>query len=285
MPKNYAGRARYRHILRFAAWNLAITWWFEIVLPAIGLRRLAHRNQAKRLTRFAQKFRALAVARGGLMIKVGQFMSSRLDVLPPEITKELEGLQDEVPPVDFAAIRAIAEAELGMPLERAFASIDPTPLAAASLGQAHRVRLSAVDAADTGIDEGVVKIQRPGIDAIVAVDLRALRRVASWLSRVRFVADHVDLPSLVEEFAHVSLQEIDYIHEAGNAERFAENFAEDPRVDAPQVVWERTTRRVLTLADVTAIKINDLDALRAAGIEPAAVAAEFAAVMFEQLFS
>ena len=219
------------------------------------------------------------------MIKVGQFMSSRLDVLPPEITKELEGLQDEVPPVDFAAIRAIAEAELGMPLERAFASIDPTPLAAASLGQAHRVRLSAVDAADTGIDEGVVKIQRPGIDAIVAVDLRALRRVASWLSRVRFVADHVDLPSLVEEFAHVSLQEIDYIHEAGNAERFAENFADDPRVDAPQVVWERTTRRVLTLADVTAIKINDLDALRAAGIDPAAVAAEFAAVMFEQLFS
>ena len=107
-----------------------------------------------------------------------------------------------------------AEAELGMPLERAYASFDPTPLAAASLGQAHRVRLSAVDAADTGLDEGVVKIQRPGIEAIVDVDLRALRRVAGWLSRVRIVADHVDLPALVEEFAHVSHQEIDYIQEA-----------------------------------------------------------------------
>ncbi|WP_457099192.1 ABC1 kinase family protein [Microbacterium sp. P5_E9] len=278
-------RARYRRILRFAGRYIVQAWWYELFLPRIGLGRLSARGRGKRLETIAKRFHVLAVSLGGLMIKVGQFMSSRLDVLPPEITKELEGLQDEVPPVDFAAIRAIAEAELGMPLERAFASIDPTPLAAASLGQAHRVRLSAVDAADTGIAEGVVKIQRPGIDAIVAVDLRALRRVASWLSRVRVVADHVDLPSLVEEFAHVSLQEIDYIHEAGNAERFAENFAEDPRVDAPQVVWERTTRRVLTLADVTAIKINDLDALRAAGIEPAAVAAEFAAVMFEQLFS
>ena len=102
---------------------------------------------------------------------------------------------------------------------------------------------------------------------------------------MRIVADHVDLPALVEEFAHVSHQEIDYIQEAGNAERFAENFAGDPRVDAPQVVWERTTRRVLTLADVTAIKINDVDALRAAGIDPSDVAAEFAAVMFDQLFS
>src|SRR6187431_49336 len=278
-------RARYRRITRFAARYLVQAWWYELFLPRIGLARLSARGRSQRFQRIAQRFHVLALDLGGLMIKVGQFMSSRLDVLPPEITKELEGLQDEVPPVEFAAIRAIAEAELGMPLERAFASIDPTPLAAASLGQAHRVRLSAVDAADTGIDEGVVKIQRPGIDAIVAVDLRALRRVASWLSRVRVVADHVDLPSLVEEFAHVSLQEIDYIHEAGNAERFAENFAEDPRVDAPQVVWERTTRRVLTLADVTAIKINDLDALRAAGIDPTAVAAEFAAVMFEQLFS
>ena len=278
-------RARYRRIMRFAARYILQAWWFELFLPRIGLAKISARGRAGRLENVAQRFHILAVALGGLMIKVGQFMSSRLDVLPPEITKELEGLQDEVPAVDFAVIRRSAEAELGMPLERAFAFVDPTPLAAASLGQAHRVRLSAVDAADTGLDEGVVKIQRPGIQQIVDVDLRALRRVAQWLSRVRIVADHVDLPALVEEFAHVSHQEIDYIQEAGNAERFAENFAGDPRVDAPQVVWERTTRRVLTLADVTAIKINDLAALRAAGIDPSDVAAEFAAVMFDQLFS
>ncbi len=278
-------RARYRRIMRFAARYMVQAWWYELILPRVGFARVSAFGRARRLEHIAQRFHVLAVDLGGLMIKVGQFMSSRLDVLPPEITKELEGLQDEVPAVPLADIRRAAEAELGTPLERAYSSFDAVPLAAASLGQAHRVRLSAVDAGDTGLDQGVVKIQRPGIEAIVDVDLRALRRVAQWLSRVRIIADHVDLPALVEEFAHVSHQEIDYIQEAGNAERFAENFARDPRVDAPQVVWERTTRRVLTLADVTAIKINDVDALRAAGIEPAEVAAEFAAVMFDQLFS
>ncbi|TDN92045.1 AarF/UbiB family protein [Microbacterium sp. BK668] len=277
-------RARYRRILRFAARYMVQAWWYELFLPRIGFARFSARGRAARLTRLARKFHGLAVSLGGLMIKVGQFLSSRLDVLPPEITRELEGLQDEVPPVDFAAIRALAESELGMPLERAFASVDPVPLAAASLGQAHRARLRPEEADDTGFDGVVVKIQRPGIDQIVAVDLAALRKVAGWLSRVRVVSDRVDLPALMEEFGATSLQEIDYLAEAANAERFAANFAGDARVDVPEVAWERTTRRVLTLSDVTAIKINDVDALRAAGIDPTAVAHEFAAVMFDQLF-
>ena len=171
-------RARYRRILRFAARHIIQTWWFELVLPRIGLAKVAARGRAARLTRIAQRFHVLAVDLGGLMIKVGQYLSSRLDVLPPEITKELAGLQDEVPPVPFDAIRRLAEAELGIPLERAYAWFDPTPLAAASLGQAHRARLSPIDAADTGLDDAVVKVQRPGIETIVDVDLAALRRVA-----------------------------------------------------------------------------------------------------------
>ncbi|MFJ8895954.1 ABC1 kinase family protein [Leifsonia sp. NPDC102414] len=278
-------RARYRRILRFAGWNLAVTWWYELLLPRIGLQSVAERTRSKRMRRFAQRFHGLAVELGGLMIKVGQFMSSRLDVLPPEITTELEGLQDEVPPVPFAAIRALAEAELGIPLGRAFAQVDETPVAAASLGQAHRARLAPTDAADTGLDGVVIKVQRPGIGAIVDVDLAALRRVGGWLSRVRLVSDRVDMPALVEEFAHTSLEEIDYLHEAENAERFAEQFAGDARVAVPEVVWERTTRRVLTLEDVTAIKITDTDSLEAAGIDPAQVAPVFASVMFDQLFT
>ena len=101
-------RARYRRILRFAGWNLALTWWYELFLPRIGLVKIAERTRARRMRLFARRFHVLAVELGGLMIKVGQFMSSRLDVLPPEITAELEGLQDEVPPVDFAHIRARA---------------------------------------------------------------------------------------------------------------------------------------------------------------------------------
>jgi predicted unusual protein kinase regulating ubiquinone biosynthesis (AarF/ABC1/UbiB family) len=166
-------------------------------------------------------------------------------------------------------------------LEEAYTFFSEEAVAAASLGQAHRARLATMDA---GFDEVIVKVQRPRIQEIIDVDLAALRRVAGWLNRVRVVYDHVDLPSLVEEFAATSLEEIDYLHEAASAERFGEDFARDPRVGVPQVAWERTTRRVLTLSDVTAIKISDVDALRAAGIDPSAVARVFAEVMFEQLF-
>jgi predicted unusual protein kinase regulating ubiquinone biosynthesis (AarF/ABC1/UbiB family) len=277
-------RARYRRITRFAARYLVQAWWYELFLPRLGLERISARGRTRRLQLIARRFHALAIDLGGLMIKVGQFMSSRLDVLPPVITKELEGLQDEVPSVPFAQMRARAEEELGMPLERAFASVDERPLAAASLGQAHRAVLTDDLAADTGLREVVVKIQRPGIDRIVDVDLRALRKVGVWLSRVALVRDRVDMPALVEEFAATSLEEIDYLHEAANSERFAEEFGGNGGVVVPEVVWERTTRRVLTLQDVTAIKINDVDALRAAGIDPSEVAARFAAVMFDQLF-
>jgi predicted unusual protein kinase regulating ubiquinone biosynthesis (AarF/ABC1/UbiB family) len=279
-----AARARYRRILRFAALHLVVTWWYELLLPRIGLARVAERTRSHRMRRLARRFHALALDLGGLMIKVGQFMSSRLDVLPPEITKELEGLQDEVPPVPFPAIRARAEAELGLPLDDAFVSVDPSPVAAASLGQAHRARLTPIDAAATGLDAVVLKVQRPGIDTIIDVDLAALRRVGGWLSHVRLVAERVDMPRLVEEFAVTSLEEIDYVHEAASSVRFAEDFAGDDRVAVPAVVWESTTRRILTLEDVTAIKITDTAALRAAGIDPAEVAPVFAAVMFDQLF-
>ena len=278
-------QARYRRILGFASRQLVQLWWFELFLPRIGLGRISDRTRTHRLQLLARRFHGLAVELGGLMIKVGQFLSSRLDVLPPEITDELAGLQDEVPAVPFAQIREIAEQELGAPLNQIYAWFDEVPVAAASLGQAHRARLSAADALDTGLGEVVVKVQRPGIDRVVATDLAALRRVGRWLSRVRAVSSRVDAPALVEEFAHTSLEEIDYLHEAASAERFADDFADDDSIRTPAVVWSRSTRRVLTLQDVTAIKINDTDALRAAGIDPARVADAFARAMFDQVFA
>ncbi|EPR75606.1 Ubiquinone biosynthesis monooxygenase UbiB [Leifsonia rubra CMS 76R] len=277
-------RARYRRILRFAARYMVLEWWFELVLPRFGLERIAARRRLARAAHIARHFHTLAIDLGGLMIKVGQFMSSRLDVLPAEITSELEGLQDEVPAVDFVLIRESAERELGLTLERAFEFFDPSPIAAASFGQVHRARLTPADAADVGFSGVVVKVQRPGISDIIDVDLAALRKVSRWLSRVRFISRRVDLPALLEEFAIISLREIDYLNEGSNAERFSTNFADDPRVQAPAVVWERTTRRILTLADATAIKINDKRRLEAAGIDPAAVADELSRAMFEQLF-
>ncbi|MEO6533817.1 MAG: AarF/UbiB family protein [Pseudolysinimonas sp.] len=270
--------------MRFAARAFVQAWWFELVLPRIGFSGLAARGRPARLRRLARRFHTLAVDLGGLMIKVGQFMSSRLDILPPEITDELAGLQDEVAAEPFSGIRAQTEGELGIPLALAFESFDEVPIAAASLGQAHRARLTPGLADDLGFADVVVKVQRPGIDQVIAVDLAALRRVSQWVARIRIIARRVDAPALVEEFAATSHEEIDYLHEAANAEHFAADFDGDPGVSAPIVAWERTSLRVLTLSDVTAIKITDVEALASAGIDPSTVAMALARSAFQQIF-
>ncbi|MEY2915572.1 MAG: hypothetical protein RL454_501 [Actinomycetota bacterium] len=275
---------RYRRILVFAARVLAQSWWFELFLPSIGLGRLAARGRIKRLKRVARRFRVLAAELGGLMIKVGQFLSSRLDVLPVEITRELEGLQDEVDPEPFTAITEQLERELGLPLTSAFATFEANPIAAASLGQAHLATLSPALAERYGLSDVVVKVLRPGIQEIVEVDLSALRKVAGWLSRVKLVSRRADAPALIEEFAATSYEEIDYLNEAKNLTRFQANFADDPYVATPSVVWDRSSKLVLTLQNVAAIKISDVASLRAAGIDPNAVAAELARVTFQQIF-
>lgn len=277
-------KARYRRIMRFATKALIQSWFFELALPQIGLTKFAGRGRIKRVKKLAREFHSLAADLGGLMIKLGQFLSSRLDVLPEEITKELEGLQDEVNPEPIAAIRTQLETELGLPLEDAFVSFELEPIAAASLGQAHRAKLSESLAREAGFEDVVVKVLRPGIEKIVEVDIRALRRVGKILTRVRLVARRADVPKLVAEFAQTCYEEIDYLNEARNLIRFSENFTNDPRVGTPLIVWERTSRRVLTLSDVSAIKITDVQALQLAGLDPNAVAAELARITFEQFF-
>lgn len=173
-------RARYRRIvLFFARVVLSLIAW-ELILSRLGLRKWVQRRRSDRLRHIAVAFRALAVQMGGVLIKVGQFLSSRLDVLPEEITTELAELQDEVPAEDFADIRQVAEAELGA-MAKKFAAFDEAPLAAASLGQVHRAKLRA-PGQDTP-PAVVVKVQRPDIEAIIVTDLAALRTVGNWLHR------------------------------------------------------------------------------------------------------
>lgn len=284
LPQGKALKSRYQRILRFAALALAQAWWFEIVLPKVGLAKLTARGRTKRFQKLARKFYHLAADLGGLMVKVGQFLSARLDVLPEEITKELSGLQDEVAPESFESILQVIEKELGMEPDVAFAEITVEPIAAASLGQAYKAKLSPGLASDLRFTDVVVKVLRPGIEEIVDVDLAALTKVGGWLSKVKLVSKRTDAPALVEEFAEITLQEINYLHEAENLERFAADFANDARIKTPDVVWERSARRVLTLTDVSAIKISDVDALVEAGINPNAVAAELARATFEQFF-
>ncbi|MGB9640713.1 MAG: ABC1 kinase family protein [Anaerolineales bacterium] len=277
-------QARYRRIMAFFSRQLVLFILWEGFLPRLGLGWLSRRNRAQRLKKAAAEFRLLAVQLGGVMIKVGQFLSSRLDVLPAEITDELAGLQDEVPAEDFEAVKQLAEMELGAALEEKFAQFDPLPIAAASLGQVHRACLYNDIGENEPFRRVVVKIQRPYIEQLIEVDLTALRRVGGWLQRYEPIRKRVNIPALIEEFSDTIRQEMDYISEGQNAEKFGQNFQENQRIHVPRVVWELTKKRVLTLEDVFAIKITDYDAISAAGIERSAVAQELLATYLKQIF-
>ena len=275
-------RGRYIRILTFFAGMIVRFIYWELIVRKIGFRQLAKRTRPERFRREAMRFRALALRMGGVMIKVGQFLSSRLDVLPPEITETLADLQDEVPAETFADIRQLAEQELGASLTEKFEWFDENPLAAASLGQVHRARLKRDEDAD--FLNVVVKVQRPSIAAIVTIDLSALQRVGGWLMRYRPVREHADVPALLREFSASVYEEIDYQKEAGNAETFFENFNNDKYVNVPRVVQSLSTMRVLTLEDVFAIKITDYEAITAAGIDRGEVARKLLDTYLEQIF-
>jgi len=278
-------RARYlRIVLFFAQATLSVIAW-ELILPRLGLRGLTRRTRSARLTLLAARFRALAIRMGGVLIKMGQFLSSRLDILPPEITAELSGLQDEVPPEAFGAVRRLAEAELGATLAERFETFETVPLAAASLGQVHRATLRDKDVENQpgAFYAVVVKIQRPHIEELINVDLAALRVVGSWLNHYPPIRRRADVPGLLAEFTRSLKEEVDYLAEGRNAETFSANFQHRPGVHVPRVVWSHTTRRVLTLEDVVAIKITDYDAITAAGVDRKAVAQRLFATYWQQI--
>ncbi|HQH36029.1 MAG TPA: AarF/UbiB family protein [Anaerolineaceae bacterium] len=274
-------KSRYRRILWFFARVLVNLLFWDVILSSIGLRRISHRTRARRLQKIAASFRTLAIEMSGVMIKVGQFLSARLDVLPREIIDELAGLQDEVRPEPVESIRAVVEAEFHCPLEELFTDFNPQPMAAASIGQVHTARLQQPDGT---FREVVVKVQRPNIPQVVETDLAALRVVARWVHHYKPIRRHVNVPLLVEEFSRTLLEEIDYIHEGRNAEQFAKNFQDRPEVQVPAVYWTHTTLRVLTLENVLAIKITDNAALDAAGVDRAAVADTLIDIYLQQIF-
>jgi predicted unusual protein kinase regulating ubiquinone biosynthesis (AarF/ABC1/UbiB family) len=277
-------RARYRQILFFFARLLLNLLIWDVVLPRLGLRGLSRRTRPLRLRRSAADFRRQAVRMGGVLIKVGQFFSARVDVLPDEITSELAGLQDEVAPERFEDIRGLIETELGSTLGDAFVTFNEKPLASASLGQVHRAEIKADGVNGDTITDIVVKVQRPDIEVIIATDLAALRRVGGWLQRYPPIRRRADVPALVQEFTHILYEEIDYLAEGRNAETFAATFADHPEVRVPEVIWTHTTRRVLSLEDVYAIKITDYGEIAAAGVDRAEVADRLFRIYLQQIF-
>jgi predicted unusual protein kinase regulating ubiquinone biosynthesis (AarF/ABC1/UbiB family) len=224
-----------------------------------------------------REFRRTAVALGGLLIKLGQFLGARADLLPPEALDELAALHDEVPPEPFELIKAALEREWRAPVGEVCAAIESQPTGSASLGQVHRARLH-----DGRIV--AIKVRRPGISAIVRTDLRTLHvvlRIVGWLAPA---ANRItDLDALYREFRRTIYEELDYHQEGRSAERFAAIFADDPLILAPGVVWEYSTRRVLVLQWMDGIKITHFAALDAARVDRDALAKRLAGAYFKQV--
>jgi ubiquinone biosynthesis protein len=189
---------------------------------------------------------------GPTFVKFGQLLSTRPDVVPPDIVVELRGLQDDVRPFPFEQAERVIEEELGNTLERLFLDFEPAPVAAASIGQVHRATLP-------NGRRVAVKVQRPGAPQKIEADLGLLYQAAR-LARERIRAlDFVDTRQLVDEFARSIRKELDYRQEARNAENFHRHFAGHPHVRVPKVYWQYTRPRVLTLEWIDGIQLADLD--------------------------
>ena len=189
---------------------------------------------------------------GPTFVKFGQLLSTRPDVVPPDIITELRKLQDEVSPFPIADVERVVREELGLSIEQAFVDFDEQPIAAASIGQVHRATLPN-DA------EVVVKVQRPSAPRQIESDLKLIGSAARVIrERVRQL-DFIDANELVDEFARSIRLELDYQQEARNAEAFRRNFGDDERIAVPRVWWRYTTNRLLTLDRLEGTHVRDLD--------------------------
>lgn len=269
-------RRRYLRVVSFFSYMVVRILVFDFLLNRPGLRWL-RRNQVARWVDLARRFRRLAGHYGGVLIKLGQYLSTRVDILPLEVTRELSGLQDEVPEETFEAIRLEVEKELGGPVQEIFASFMEKPLGAASFAQVHEAQLHSGRPV-------VVKVLRPGIESVVEVDLRAIHHLLTWLGMWSFVRSRVDLKWVEEEFAETTLRELDLRQEGAFAERFAKNFEGNDDVHVPEIYWQYTSRRVLTEENVAYIKITDIEGLRANGIDPRDVAKTLYRIYMQQIF-
>ena len=220
--------------------------------------RLTGANRGKKRQRRAKWLVDRLMNLGPTFIKIGQSLSTRADLIPLEYIEQLTQLQDRVPEFNSQEAIRVIETELGQPLDNLFASFSVSPLACASLGQVHRAQLLSGE-------EVVIKVQRPNLEGLFNLDFELLHRLTRWLNILPVVKKY-NLEAIYQEFFELLFQEIDYIHEGKNADRFRENFKNYPQVKVPLVYWQYTTRKVLTLEYVPGIKVDDRETLLANGI-------------------
>jgi len=254
--------------------TLKIEQYIEIGLQMISRKR---RERLEKLSR-AERVRMALEELGPTYIKLGQVLSTRPDLVSVEFVSEFAKLQDEVPAVGFEAIRQTIESEFNRPMDVLFKDFTPKPLASASIGQVHRARLH-------NDDEVAVKIQRPGIENVVEVDLEIMLHLATLAeNHVEELAFHQPV-KIVEEFARSIEKEMDYTLEAGSMERVAGQFLSDPSIYVPKVYRDASSKRVLTVEYIDGIKVSDIDGLCQAGYDCPLITERGANVLLRQIFT
>lgn len=226
----------------------------------------------------AVRLRQALIALGPTFIKFGQLLSTRPDLLPPDIVTELDKLQDTVPPFPGSTAIATIEAELGRPIGELFHEFCTEPLAAASLGQVHGAVLHSGE-------QVVVKVQRPDIAARIHTDLAIIADLATLAQERRVLGGEYDLVELAWEVSNTLRGELDYRREGHNADRFRHNFRESALVHIPKIYWEYTSSHVLTSERLFGVKINDLQGLEASGIDRVALANNSMHLILQEIFS
>ena len=217
-------------------------------------------NDANRARSRAREFAELLVELGPAFIKAGQALSSRPDLVPPVLLEELSQLQDQLPGFDSVMAMACIEEDLEAPIEEIYEQLDKEPISAASLGQVHRGVLK-------GGQQVAVKVQRPGLREQITLDLYIVRNIAAWLkSNVRLIRS--DLVALIDELGRRVFEEMDYLNEAANAERFRTLHSHNQRIAVPIIYRQATSRRVLTMEWIDGVKLTNLKAVRELGIDP-----------------
>ncbi|NDY71128.1 AarF/ABC1/UbiB kinase family protein [Desulfobacter hydrogenophilus] len=272
---------RYRHLVRYQQIiGIIFKYGFENSIEAMNidhyLNKIPFSKPHQKLSR-NQRIRMVLEELGPTFIKMGQVLSSRPDLIPLDLTRELAKLQDKVPSFSFEQVGQIILAEFGKPISEVFHSFEESPFASASIGQVHRAELSP--------DEPVaVKVQRPGIRKIIEVDLEIIHYLAQVMEKNLEDMDIFRPVKIVEEFAQSLEKELDYMVEAANMEQMAEQFAKEPAIHIPEVYWTHSTQRVLCMEFIRGIKADDVEAIDRAGLDRKKITRTGADFVMRQVF-
>ncbi len=278
--RHYRHWRRYREILNILIKNGLSFLVERLDLPGLPVYRRLRKGAVTREEdflnlpqRLAQVMREL----GPTFIKLGQLLSTRPDLLPEEYIQEFAKLQDRVASVPYDQVETVFLKEFGKPLDEVFEWFDKEPVASASIGQVHRAKLR------TGQDV-VVKVQRPGIERIIRVDLEILAEIGSLIEQKTRLGEVYKISEMIEEFSASIMEELDFTLEGRNADIFKKNFEDNPQVYIPRVYWEHTTRRILVMEYVQGQKITTRQELREAGFNPLQIARCLVDAMIKQVY-